>query len=230
MRQPSAAPAMRHAERCYFHLKSLLLDGGLDPGDEVSIEELRRSLCTSRQPVMDAVKRLAVEGFITITPQVGCQVTVPDPDQVDDFYKLFAGSESVITRLAAERRSEAEARSYARLAAEIADEAAHAGDPASRDPTYHHLIRRRQQAIHEMARSPVITEIASAMWDRSNFYIRAALGSAYFSSHVRRLHREIDDAIISGDGAEAESATRRYIDGARPVIAEQLRRKREVER
>ena len=216
---------LRQGERCYAYVKALLLDGGLDPGDSVSVEALSRALNTSRQPVMDAVKRLSTEGFINIIPQVGCKVTTPDPDEVDDFYKMFAAAEALIARLAAERRSDEEARAYMRLAASVAEEATHLGNLKSQDPRYHHLVRRRHGAIHAMAHSPVIAEIAAGMWDRSNFYVRTSIGSAYFTDHVKALHRQIDDAILKSDGAAAESATHKFVDGGRPIIVLALKRK-----
>lgn len=216
---------LRQGERCYAYVKGLLLDGGLDPGDNVSVEALSRALNTSRQPVMDAVKRLSTEGFINIIPQVGCRVTTPDPDEVDDFYKMFAAAEALIARLAAERRSDEEARAYMRLAAGVAEEATHLGNLKSRDPRYHHLVRRRHGAIHTMAHSPVIAEITAGLWDRSNFYVRTSIGSAYFTDHVKVLHRQIDDALLKGDGEGAQAATYKYIDGGRPIIVLALRRK-----
>jgi DNA-binding GntR family transcriptional regulator len=222
---PRETASLRLGEQCYLHVKSLLLDGGLDPGDSVPVESLSQELKVSRQPVMEAIKRLAAEGFVHIIPQVGCAVTRPAPDDVDDFYRLFAGSEALIARLAAERRSAEEARTYAELAAVIAREAENAGSFEDRDPVYHHLIRRRQTAIHTMARSPVITQISASLWDRSNFYVRAALGSAYFTDYVKSLHRQIDQAVIDGDSASAEHFMHKYIDGGRPIIVYALRQK-----
>ena len=47
------------------------------------------------------------------------------------------------------------------------------------------------------------TSIATSLWDRSDFYIKLAFGSLYFSRSVKRVHRAIRNAIMVGDGKEA---------------------------
>lgn len=56
--------------------------------------------------------------------------------------------------------------------------------------------------IHELARSPVTTAVAAGMWDRSDFYVRLAFGSLYFSRTVKTAHQAIRAALVAGDAAE----------------------------
>ncbi|MGE3907054.1 MAG: GntR family transcriptional regulator, partial [Reyranellaceae bacterium] len=172
------------ADRCAAYLKGLLLDGGLEPGQPVSIAAVTRAMGVSRQPVMDAVRRLAGEGFIQVLPQIGCRVVSPQPDSVGDFFQLFARSEGLVCRLAAERRTVHEAEALQKLAHEVLLESRDGGAPDDQDPRYRHLNRRLHDAIHRLARSPVAAEISTSMWDRSDFYLRAAFGSLYFSPAV----------------------------------------------
>lgn len=50
-------------------------------GEVLSTYELAQEFGVSRRPVMDAAMRLASEGFISIIPQVGCRVIIPDEDR-----------------------------------------------------------------------------------------------------------------------------------------------------
>lgn len=193
------------------YLRGLLLDGGLEPGDMVPIDAVARRLTMSRQPVRDAVNRLALEGLVDVLPQVGCRVTRPDAAAVADFFAVFAASEAVVAGMAATRRDDAEANTLRRRAVDIARRAALAGPPAGRDPAYRTLNREFHEALHELARSPAASRIAETFWDRSDFYIRAAFGSLYFSPRVRRAHRAIVDAVVAGDAAAAELATRAHL-------------------
>ena len=70
-------------------------------------------LSISRAPVSDAIRRLTVEGLLEVLPQVGCRVVRPVPAEVKDLYEIFGATEGVIARLAAERRSAAEADEFA---------------------------------------------------------------------------------------------------------------------
>lgn len=90
-------------EQAYQTTKLRLLTGGYRAGDSISVEDLVAELGTSRQPVMDALRRLATERFIEIIPQVGVRVVVPDRRDVLDFFRLLAATEAVCAALAAER-------------------------------------------------------------------------------------------------------------------------------
>jgi DNA-binding GntR family transcriptional regulator len=207
------------SDRCEHYLRGLLLEGGLEPGQPLSVEAVASALDVSRQPVMEAVKRLAADGFVTILPQVGCRVVQPEPGQVADFYRLFAPAEALVARLAAERRTDAEAAAFGELSQRIDAEARVAGSPCERSPAYRTMNRLRHEAVHAMARSPIAAGIVAGMWDRCDFYIRAAFGSLYFTENVRQAHAAITAAILAGDGNRADSETAGYLTevGARTV-------------
>jgi DNA-binding GntR family transcriptional regulator len=156
---------------------------------------------------MDAVRRLEIEGFIQVLPQIGCRVVAPKAEAVGDFFQFFARAEGLVCRLAAERRSEDQAKALQLLVDRLLRESSAAGPPDAGDPTYRHLNRRLHNAIHDMARSPIASEISASMWDRCDFYSRAAFGSLYFSPAVRRAHATIVAAIVAGDVETADAAT-----------------------
>lgn len=201
------------ADRCAAYLKGLLLDGGLEPGQPISIAAVTRAMGVSRQPVMDAVRRLEIEGFIQVLPQIGCRVVSPKAEAVGDFFQLFARSEGLVCRLAAERRSDEQVQALQALARDVLRESNMAGPPDAGDPRYRHLNRRLHDAIHQLARSPIAAEISASMWDRSDFYLRAAFGSLYFSPAVRRAHAAIVAAIVAGDAETADAATVAHLSG-----------------
>jgi len=62
------APA---AERASVHLRWLLFEGRIRPGDRIDQDEIAASLGISRQPVREAVLGLASEGLLLIRPRKG---------------------------------------------------------------------------------------------------------------------------------------------------------------
>jgi len=50
-----------------------MLDGGLEPDDLISTDEVAKALRISRAAVTDAIKRLVRDGFMTVMPRVGCR-------------------------------------------------------------------------------------------------------------------------------------------------------------
>lgn len=200
------ASALPRAEMAYEHLRQALLEGPLGPGDDLSVVALCETLSCSRVPVMEALKRLEAEGFVEIIPQVGCRVATPNLSDVEDFFTLFAAVESTVAGLAAARRSKEEVVDFKLLCDSIDTQLASAGGPRDNDPVYRHLNLQLHSAIHKMARSTVATKYAVPLWDKSDFYIKLAFGSLYFSDFVKRSQRSLRRAIISGDSDAAQNA------------------------
>lgn len=210
------------AEDAYQTLRLELLEGSLEAGDRIPVVELAARLGCSRVPVMEAVKRLAGEGMLTIVPQVGCRVATPAPDEIHDFFTLFAAAEGAITRLAAERRSETDAKALAAVCVEIERMLKSAGGPAARNPLYRRANLRFHGEIHRIARAPSASAIAASLWDRSDFYIKLAFGSLYFSRAVREAHSAIRRAIERGDPAAAETAVEDHLRTVGARVARRL--------
>ena len=73
-------------DEAYQLVLQRLRDGDYASGQRISVEDLVLELGASRQPVMDALKRLSTEGFLDIIPQVGVQVVDPERDDFIDFF------------------------------------------------------------------------------------------------------------------------------------------------
>lgn len=207
------------ADAAYDHIKMQLLEGDYGPGQKLSVVDLTRELACSRVPVMEALKRLAGAGFVHIVPQVGCRVVTPQPAEVRDFFALFAAAEGTITAFAAARRTAAEVEEFKQLCGHIDDLARSAGKPGDRDPTYRRLNLSFHAFLHRLARSPVTTAITTTMWDRSDFYIKLAFGSLYFSRPVRAAHEAIRAAIIAGDSEAARAAVAAHLNAVGDGVA-----------
>ncbi len=207
------------ANAAYEHIRILLLEGSIDAGQRLSVVELAREAGCSRVPIMEAIKRLEADGLVEILPQVGCRVARPAAIDVRDFFRFFAAAESLVARLAAERRTDADLVEFRAACALIDRSARAAGPPARKDPTWRHLNLRFHSMIHRMARAPMPSRIAASLWDRADFYIRLAFGSLYFSRDVRAAHQSIRAAITDGDAAGAEAAMRGHLERVGEAVA-----------
>jgi len=200
----------RH-DRAFGYLKGLLLDGGLEPDEVISTEDVARALTISRAPVTDAIKRLVRDGFMTVIPQVGCRIDVPQPTEVGDFYRLFAKSEAVIIGLAAERRTAVQASTLESAIEDFDGHYANLKSRAAAGADFRALNRNRYEAIHNLAASRIAGELVANMWDRSDFYIRVAYGEFVYGAKVHESNQKICRAIIKGDAAVAMKETERYL-------------------
>jgi DNA-binding GntR family transcriptional regulator len=60
----------------------------------VFVEDLANELGVSKQPVMEALRRLSAESFVVITPQVACRVIEYDFDEIFAFFQMMAAVEA----------------------------------------------------------------------------------------------------------------------------------------
>ena len=221
-RRVGAAPTGALAQTAYGHLMQQLLEGELMPGDRLSVVDTAAALSCSRVPVMEALKRLDAEGFVDIIPQVGCRVATPSPAEVRDFFELFASVEGCVTRLAALRRTAGDLKEFRALCTAIDRDLRKAGAPAAHDPVYRRLNLAFHTALHRYARAPLACDVAAGLWDRSDFYIRIAFGSLYFSRRVKRAHARIRRAVIDADGEAAREAVAGHLGAVGEAVSERL--------
>lgn len=208
------------AQAVYDELKERLLDGRHAAGERLSVEALRAEFGLSRQPVMDAVRRLSGDGLVNIVPQVGTTVATYTLREIDDFFVLFGGFEGTITGIAATRRTTGQLAQLDDISARI-DALRGTANPAERAHGYRVLNRSFHQTIHDMAQSGLTSEISHKMWDLSDFLINTTgvlqpLTSALDNRHMG--HEAIRHALHAGDQALARTETERHIVGIVPVI------------
>src|SRR5664279_6224235 len=103
VRPIAASSGRRLAPLIYDLIKERLLDGGYQAGERLAVEALKTEFGVSKQPVMDALRRLASDGLVDIIPQVGCRVPTYEPQDVTDFFAIFGGMEGAVAGVAAHR-------------------------------------------------------------------------------------------------------------------------------
>lgn len=200
----------RLAEYAYEYTKRLLFDGTLTPGAKLRVEDVVASLHTSRQPVMDAFKRLAAEGFLEITPQVGCRVVVPGADEIADFFLILGAVQGLAADIAADRRTPEELARLNAIVVEI--DALLAESPVSGDfQRYRRLDHLFQQQIRAMGHSETVAHLAGGLLDRRDFYITCIPnGEQVYAERMceaRGEHRAVVDAIAERNAEAARART-----------------------
>lgn len=201
------------AERAYDHIKKMLVTGEVTRSDWFPIDAIAATLKTSRQPVMDALRRLSTEGFVDIVPQVGCRPRNPDISEIRDFYRLFAEGESIIAELAAARANPENVLALRLISSQISALADQLGDLDNMADAYRSLNRQLHSEIRRAARSPSLAEIVESLGDRSDFYI-AFFRNKVFALNLKVAHAEHEEviaAIVARDPRKARVAMKRHI-------------------
>jgi DNA-binding GntR family transcriptional regulator len=189
-------------QRAYEHVKQQLLRGRFLPAQMLSIDELAAEVEVSRQPILEAMRRLATERLVEIIPQVGCRVATHSAQEIGDFFQLFATIEGLLAQLAAVRHDERELRRLRTVSKEIGTLRSPGVDAAGRSEGYRSLNREFHGLIHDMARAPEIASLAQSCWDRSDFHLTS-------SSSLRLFAERLDEAQDEHDALITVLATRK---------------------
>lgn len=195
---PGDVPVARAVQA---HLRRLVLSGTLPAGTEFSQVTLARALGVSRTPLREALRMLQEEGLIEAEPHRQARVTAFDAGELDTIYSVRVTLESLAAAMTATAPP-------SELVAEIDElivsmEARSAEGDEDEFARLHRLFHRR---IVSAAPEPVERVIASYQL-RSERYTRM-LVSGESAPHVARdrEHREIAEAIATGDPARTSHA------------------------
>jgi DNA-binding GntR family transcriptional regulator len=196
-------------DRTYDAILDAICGGELAAGTRVNQDELAVRLNVSRQPIVQALALLKVQGFVRETGRRGVVVAPLDTDAISHFYELRSALDGAACRGAAQRGS-ADAKAWGpSLVAE--------GRAAVASGSVPHMIEadmRFHRFLYDLSGNPIIAETAQLHWH----HIRRLMGGYLQHYRVRASvwdeHEAILQAVMQGDADLAEKRARRHADGA----------------
>ncbi|GAB2968398.1 GntR family transcriptional regulator [Amycolatopsis acidiphila] len=192
-------------DQIYKALLTQLLEGRHQFGEILSTYELATEFGVSRRPVMDAVMRLAAAGFISIIPQVGCQVTIPDERKVRDHFAVAGILEGAGARLAALTATDSQL-------AEIREMLVRGNGPAKQNDALAFAGANRDfhSAILAAGGNRRLAELAMDTWDLNDFYLQKNRLSTDLAK-AQAEHTEIAKAIEHRDADRAGKLMEQHV-------------------
>ncbi|HEV8388547.1 MAG TPA: GntR family transcriptional regulator [Dongiaceae bacterium] len=195
-------------DRTYDAILDAICGGELAAGARINQDDLALKLNVSRQPIVQALALLKIQGFVCETGRRGVVVSPLDADFISHLYELRSALDGAACRGAAQRSS-AEARLWG--PALIAEgRAAFASGSVKRmieaDMRFHRLL-------YDLCGNPMIAETAALHWH----HIRRLIGGYLQHYPMRDVwdeHQAILDAVMSGDADRAEAQARHHADNA----------------
>ena len=186
--------------------RELIVEGELEAGEKVPEKELCARFGVSRTPLREALKVLATEGLVTLTPNRGASVTPLTLKDLEEVFPVMGALESLAGELACATISDAE---VARIRA-LHDDMV--GCWRDRDrPGYFALNQAIHQAILEATGNPTLIAANRALSGR----IRRARYLANMSdrrwSQAVREHEEILAALAARDAARLGRVLKRHL-------------------
>ena len=194
-------PRFNHAtlaQQVYDHLRGQILANAYPPAAALPEEALAAQLNVSRVPVREALRRLAADGLVTITPRQGAVVSSLSPQQFLDAYRVREALEALAIRLAVPRLTPADLEPLTRLQEAMTRHAA-AGDADAfftANAAFHALFVDRSN-------NEVLQAIYHPLMDQMRRYLTPSLDLRGGLTRSIEEHQAILAAVRAGDGEEA---------------------------
>ncbi len=196
-------------ERVYSILEEEILSGKLKRGEQLREIALAERLEASRTPIRGALHRLAEEGLVELCANKGATVIGITKEDIEDIYAVRKRLEGLAARLAAERMSD-EDKETLKQTVELSEfYLVRNNDKQSGelDSEFHSIIFRASGSRH-------LCKILCDLHKNIKAYRRLSLSKSDRAKKSIAEHREILEAIISGNADEAERLTSVHIDNA----------------
>lgn len=216
---PVAAPLL--IDETARVLRELIVDGTIAPGSRLSERQLGEKLGVSRTPLREALRLLAGEQLVDLSPRRGASVTKLDPETIEHVFRVLDSLE----RLAIE------------LACVAMDDEAIAGVSDLHDRMrryYEKRDKRRFFAINQEFHEAILRGSGNPVLERTYRGLSGQVRRARYMSlnteeewaSAVREHERIVDALVKRDVAKASRALSAHIEAKKKKVLRQLARER----
>lgn len=195
-----------HAELA-DRVREMIVQGELEPGAKIPERELCEAFNVSRTPLREALKVLASEGFVVLTPNRGAAVSRLTRADIEEAFPVIGALESLAGELACANATDAEIAQIAKLHERMA--AHHAA--GERTP-YFRLNEQIHDAIAEAARNPTLCRMQTSLASRVRRARYFANISQYRWDQAMAEHEEIIQALKARQGKKLGEILKRHLE------------------
>lgn len=199
-------------------LRKAILTGELKPGERLMEIHLANRLGVSRTPIREAIRKLELEGLVTMIPRRGAEVARITEKSLRDVLEVRRALDALCAELACRRITEEE-KVQLKAACQNFEKAT-----ASKDTT---VIAKADVAIHDIIVAAtgnnrlvqLVNNLSEQMYRYRFEYIKDE------SQHERLIeeHRMIYESIMNKDCETAARVARLHIDNQEAAVITQLR-------
>jgi DNA-binding GntR family transcriptional regulator len=196
----------------YRQIKDLILDGGIAPGELVTIQGLADAFGVSAMPVREALQRLTAEKALTVVS--GRSVGIPELQaaRLKDLCRVRIEIETMATVWAAGNLGAADIARLEGLVATMAQAVAD-GDP-------HQFVRANHEfhfTVYRASGSETLLAIIEGLWLQVSPYFHLLHGSGNYAL-ANHEHEQMLAAVRRNDPQAAGRAIRADIEEATKVL------------
>ncbi|MBT9177224.1 MAG: HTH-type transcriptional regulator LutR [Firmicutes bacterium] len=194
----------------FEHLRTAIIAGALKPGERLMELQLAEDMGVSRTPVREAIRKLELEGLVSMVARRGAYVSDLSIRDIAETFEVRAALESLAAGLAAERIVPEELEKLERVLVEIG--ACELGDDIERmvllDEEFHALL------LFAATRNSKLSQIISNLREQITRFRRSSLSTPGRIKAVFHEHKSIVEAISDRNSALAQALAKEHIENA----------------
>lgn len=199
-------------------LRQAILTGELKPGERLMEIHLANRLGVSRTPIREAIRKLELEGLVTMIPRRGAEVAQITEKSMNDVLEVRRAMDALCVELACDRITQEELEEL-KTACDSFEQAVKTGDAkkiAQADVALHNII---VQATGNQRLVQLVNNLSEQMYRYRFEYIKDS------SQHENLVeeHRIIYESIVRKDKETASQAAKMHIDNQKKAIIRQIR-------
>ena len=195
--------------RVYSKIRGDILEGRYKNNDELRELAIGEELGVSRTPVREAFRQLELEGLIRIVPNKGAYVTGITSKDVKDIYMIRSKLEGLAARWAVENITEEQMEEMEEnvYLSEFHTSKGHTEQIAELDNRFHEIL-------YEACNSKMLEHQLREYHEYVMRVRRKTLSENNRSTASTEEHKQIMEAIKSGDKDHAEQVANKHIQNA----------------
>lgn len=199
-------------------LRQAILTGEMKPGERLMEIHLANKLGVSRTPIREAIRKLELEGLVTMIPRRGAEVAEITEKSLKDVLEVRRTLDALSVELACDRINdeELEALRAACLKFEEATKTKDARVIAKADVSLHDIIVK---ATGNQRLIQLVNNLSEQMYRYRFEYIKDESGHATLIEE----HRIIYESIRKKDKETAANTAKLHIDNQEKAIMKQIR-------
>ncbi len=199
-------------------LRQAILTESLKPGERLMEIHLANRLGVSRTPIREAMRKLELEGLVTMIPRRGAEVARITEKSMNDVLEIRRALDILCVELACERISEEELKQLGEACSNF-EKAVATKDVrkvAQADVEFHDIIA---QATRNQRLIQMLNNLSEQMYRYRFEYIKE------ISRHEQLIceHKAILESIRERDKEKASAASRIHIDNQEKAIIDRIR-------
>ncbi|GAA6143864.1 GntR family transcriptional regulator [Hydrogenophaga sp. 5NK40-0174] len=202
----ATSPSTYRVRTIRDQLEDDIVNGRMQPGEQVRVEQLMERFGVSRTPVREALQQLEASGLVEVRPKRGTYVTRQGVNELFQMFEVMAELEALCARLACRRMQDPQL-SEIRDALRACEQEAQASDADA----YYYANEHFHQLIYQACGNPFLVQQTTALKNRLKPYRRLQLRLRNRMAQSLSEHVDIVQAIVDGDCEKASAVAREHV-------------------